>query len=292
MELVFFGSGPVAKKCLELLSKNFKIEAIITKESTLQMMSEVLPNTPTFCVKNKLELDDLISSKNFNSSIGVLIDFGIIVSKGVIEKFAYGIVNSHFSRLPEWRGADPITFSLLSGQKTSGVTLMLIDEGMDTGKILVQKSIPINNNDSIEFTERLIKLSNDLLNQYLPAYVNGSIKPRQQPHPDRATYSSKLTKLDGKIDWNKSADLIEREIRAYIEWPKSYTKLGSLDVIIKKAKVINQKGNPGELASPNKNDLVVYCGENALLIEEVQPAGKKVMSTKDFLLGYRSKIFS
>lgn len=290
MELVFFGSGPVAKKCLELLSKNFKIETIITKDSTQEMMSSVDLSVPVLCANNKLELNKLLESTKFNSKIAVLIDFGIIVSSDVISTFPLGIINSHFSRLPEWRGADPITYSILSGQKSTGVTLMLIDEGMDTGKILTQKSIPINNNDSTELTDRLIKLSDSLLNKYLPLYSDGLISPRNQSHPERATYSSKLSKEDGKIDWNKTAEVIEREIRAYIEWPRSYTKIGELDVIIKKAKVIDLIGAPGKCSIHNKNELVVHCSKGSLLIEEIQPSGKKIMTAKDFLLGYQSKI--
>ncbi len=290
MALVFFGSGPVAKNCLELFSKNFKIEAIITKDSTQEMMSSVDLSVPVLCANNKLELNKLLESTKFNSKIAVLIDFGIIVSSDVISTFPLGIINSHFSRLPEWRGADPITYSILSGQKSTGVTLMLIDEGMDTGKILTQKSIPINNNDSTELTDRLIKLSDSLLNKYLPLYSDGLISPRNQSHPERATYSSKLSKEDGKIDWNKTAEVIEREIRAYIEWPRSYTKIGELDVIIKKAKVIDLIGAPGKCSIHNKNELVIHCGKGSLLIEEIQPSGKKIMTAKDFLLGYQSKI--
>ncbi len=292
MELVFFGSGPVAKKCLQLLSRNFKIEAIVTKDSTLQMLSDASPKTPVFTANNKIELDKLIADSKFKSKVAVLIDFGIIVSNHVIGSFPFGIINSHFSILPEWRGADPITYTILSGQKSGGVSLMLIDQGMDTGQILVQKSIPVDNNDSIEFTDRLISLSDELLSKYVPLYVDGTIKPRNQSHPDRATYSSKLTKADGKINWDKPAEVIEREIRAYIEWPKSYTKIGPLDVIIKKAKVTNKSGKSGTYEQTTNNQLLIYCGDKSLIIEELQPAGKKVMKTSDFLLGYKAKIFN
>lgn len=286
MELVFFGSGPVSKKSLDLLSKSFKIEAIITKNSTIDMMASLGLKVPILTADNQYELDELVDNNKFKSRLAVLIDFGIIISEKIINKFDLGVLNSHFSHLPEWRGADPITSAILSGQLSTGVSLMLIDKGMDTGKILVQKSIKINNNDSVELTERLIDLSNDLLTEYLPKYYMGNIKPRSQPHPDRATYSRKLTKQDGLIDWTKSANIIEREVRAYIEWPKSYTKLNDNDVIIKKVKVVNESGEPGDYRF-TKKELVIYCGQDSLSIEYIQPAGKKEMPIEAFLAGYR-----
>ena len=138
--IVFFGSGPVAAKSLSLLAENFEIESIITKPATVGEMTAALARTvPVFAVSNKAELDKLISETSFKSQLAILIDFGIIVSRHVIDAFSHGIINSHFSVLPEWRGADPISFAILSGQAKTGVSLMLLDEGMDTGKILVTK---------------------------------------------------------------------------------------------------------------------------------------------------------
>jgi methionyl-tRNA formyltransferase len=156
--VVFFGSGPVASKSLELLAKNFAVEAIITKPATAQEMAATLiESVSVYAVSNKSELDELITKQSFNSRLAILIDFGIIVSRTVIDAFPLGIVNSHFSVLPEWRGADPISFAILSGQKTTGVSLMLLDEGMDTGKILVTKSLPINSDDTTPtLTDKLI----------------------------------------------------------------------------------------------------------------------------------------
>ena len=285
--IVFFGSGPVAAKSLQLLSKSFSIEAIVTKPSTVQQMTSTLKDARIYSVSNKTELDNLITTKPFGSKLAVLIDFGIIVSKAVIDSFPLGIINSHFSVLPELRGADPISFAILSGQPKTGVSLMFIDEGMDTGKILTAKSLVISPSDTTPtLTDKLITLSNNLLGEYIPLYILGEISPRSQSHPDRATYSRKLTKEDGLIDWTKPAEVIEREIRAFIEWPKSYTQLAGKDVTITAVRLVKESGTPGSIGARAK-EIIIYCGKDALSIDKLKPAGKNEMTSEAFLAGHK-----
>lgn len=294
ISVVFFGSGPVAAKALESLTKNFEIEAVITKPQPVHHREEfpVLKlahdrNIKVLTAQNKQELSDLFKSNPVKSQIGIVIDYGVIISKDVIDYFPLGIVNSHFSLLPEWRGADPITFAILSGQSRTGVSLMLIDETLDTGKLITQKVLPIKPNDTTpSLTKKLIELSNQLLTKYLPRYISGEIKPHNQPHPDRATYSRKLTKDDGIIDWSKPAEQIEREIRAFIDWPKSRTLLGSKEVVITKSHVIDLSGNVGQVSVEDKQ-LLVFTGNQALAIDKLKPASKNEMTDEEFMSGYR-----
>jgi methionyl-tRNA formyltransferase len=287
--IVFFGSGPVAAKSLRLLGESFEIEVVITKPSTAEEMQAAAPDTPILLVENKNELNDLLASSSFTSRLSILIDFGIIVSQDVIDYFPLGIINSHFSLLPEWRGADPISFAILSGQPKTGVSLMLIDAGMDTGKLLAQKSLQIKPEETTpELTDRLIGLSYTMLRTHLPAYVSGKLRPRSQPHPDRATYSRKLTKEDGIIDWEKPAEQLEREIRAFVEWPKSRSEVAGKEVVITKARVVPEPGAPGNTEVRNK-ELLVFCAEGALLIEKLKPAGKKEMNAQAFINGYMKR---
>jgi methionyl-tRNA formyltransferase len=180
--VVFFGSGPVAAKSLELLLKHQEVEAVVTKPATKNHMQSIASDIPVYAVGNKAELDRLIVSALFSSNLGVLIDFGIIVSQTVIDSFTHGIINSHFSLLPEWRGADPINFSILSGQAKTGVSLMLVDKGMDTGKILTQKTLVLKQDEtSTTLTQKLIALSSDLLCVSITRYLKGEIKPKNQP---------------------------------------------------------------------------------------------------------------
>ncbi len=290
--IVFFGSGPVAAESLELLAETFTIEAVVTKPKpphhrgefpVIELATKL--GLPLHTVSNRAELSELMAAKPFSSKLAVLIDFGIIVAQDVIDYFELGIVNSHFSLLPQWRGADPITFSILSGQPKTGVSLMLVDSGMDTGKLLVQKTIAIEPDaTTTQLTNKLIALSDALLKQYLPLYAAGALKPRNQPHPDRATYSRKLTKEDGIIDWTKPADLLEREVRAFIDWPKSRATLGGKDVIVTGARTVDGSGPPGEVLE-HKNHFIIGTGNGVLEILKIKPVGKPEMTAQAFLAG-------
>ena len=289
ISIVFFGSGPVATKSLKLLGKNFDIEAIITKPSTINDMSPSAKDASVYSVKSKDELDELIASKPFTSKLGVLIDFGIIVSQNVINYFPLGIVNSHFSLLPRLRGADPITFSILQGDTKTGVSLMLIDSGMDTGSLLTQQTYNLPKDITTpELTNDLILLSDSLLNKYLPRYVAGDIKPYNQSSQKKSvTYSRKLTKEDGILDFNKPAKILEREIRAFVDWPKSRTSIAGKDVIITKATVLDEEKAAGVVTIEN-GKLMIGCGRGTLIIDALKPAGKPEMTTKAFLAGYKN----
>ncbi len=294
---VFFGSGPVAARCLELLLDHTDIEAVVTKPRASHHKGDVPVlrlaeerGLPIHTVSTKGELDELVLNQPFRSRYGILIDFGIIVSSHTIDSFELGIINSHFSLLPQLRGADPITFSILEGHEKTGVSLMLIDEGMDTGKLLTQRTLKLDGTETTStLTEQLIDLSDQLLREYLPPYLSGELKPRAQPHPDRATYSRKLTKADGIIDWSRPAIEIERQIRAFDEWPQSRTKLGDLDVIITAAEVIKHNGDAGSYAIDG-SDLLIYTGTNALRILALKPSGKKEMPVQAFLAGYKNRL--
>jgi methionyl-tRNA formyltransferase len=290
--VVFFGSGPVAAESLRMLSESFSIEAIVTKPTTAKEMAQIAPDTPVHAVSNRSELDSFMATKPFTSNLAILIDFGIIVSKSVIDSFSLGIINSHFSVLPEWRGADPITFAILSGQRKTGVSLMLIDEGMDTGKILATRSIPVDSKEtSPSLTAKLINLSHEMLVEVTPRYWNSELNPRQQSHPDRATYSRKLTKDDGILDWTKPATILEREVRAFIEWPKSRTTIGGKEVIITAAHVVSSEPidtKPGDVdIADQAGEFGFVTGNGTLWIDRLKPAGKNEMPAKAFLAGYK-----
>ena len=291
--IAFFGSGPVACKSLELLEKNFQIEIIITKPKKNKRDSAPVldfaksKNIKVATPQNKNELNELFLKKSIVSEVAILIDYGIIVSQEVIDYFPYGILNSHFSLLPEWRGADPITFSLLSGQPETGVSLMVLTAGMDEGPLLAQSKIKISRDDtSVTLTEKLIHLSNDLITNNIALYLSGDLKPYPQ-QTSKITYSRKLTKTDGEIDWEKPAEEIEREIRAYINWPKSFTKIGGREVIITKAHIIDENDQmPGHFSVIDKQ-LVATCGTGSLVIDLLKPSGKPEMTSQAFMAGYK-----
>ncbi|HUY53066.1 MAG TPA: methionyl-tRNA formyltransferase [Candidatus Dormibacteraeota bacterium] len=293
--IVFFGSGSVAAKSLELLSNNFYIEAVITKpkqsnsRDPVPVIDAALKlGVKLFTPTNKNELDKLFDENIFTSKLGVLIDYGIIVSSKVINYFKLGIINSHFSLLPIWRGADPISFSILNGDKFTGVSLMLINEGIDEGNLIAQEKIGIEHLDSIKLTNYLINLSNSMLKKYLPMYLSGKITPYVQSAAMLPSYSRKLTKEDGHIDWNKPANQIEREIRAFINWPKSFTNIYNIPVIITQVNFNNSSGTPGSIYY-SKSVMNIKCLSNSLDILKLKPVGKPEMDISSFIAGYKNR---
>jgi methionyl-tRNA formyltransferase len=293
--ILFFGSGPVAAESLRLLAENFTIEAVVTKpraehhhgDVPVISVAEEL-KLPVHTVTNKSDLDSLIGIKPFTSELGILIDFGIIVSQSVIDYFTLGIINSHFSLLPEWRGADPLSFAILSGQKHTGVSLMLIVEAMDEGPILAYGEYDIPETCTTpQLTADLIALSNGLLTTTIPMYISGECRPVPQDTSGHSvSYSRKLTKDDSQLQWSKPAQQLEREVRAFIEWPRSRTLIGTYKVIVTAAHVEDRSGSVGELWHSAK-ELGVFTSDGLFIIDKLIPEGKKEMSAQAFLAGYR-----
>lgn len=285
--LVFFGSGPVAAASLTNLVKNFEVEAVVTKPQPVHHKEEPpvihLANKyklPLFFASTKDDLKKLFNDNRFFSQAGVVVDYGVIIPEQVIETFRKGIVNSHFSLLPQWRGADPITFSLLSGQKQTGVSLMLIDIGLDTGEIIAQATYDIDEGENIlSLTKNLVELSNRTINEILPLYLEDKIQPAPQDVEQTPTYSRQLAKSDGMIDWHKkSAEQIERETRAFLGWPKSTAEVHGQKIIITKARVAS---------SASDGDLVMKCSPGWLEIRQLVGPSGRTMSGADFIRGYR-----
>ncbi len=302
--IVFFGSGPVAADSLRILADFCIIEAVVTKPRALHHKGSVPVleladelSLPTFTVTDKRSLDLLFENNPFKSRVGVLVDFGIIVSQNVINYFPLGIVNSHFSLLPEWRGADPITFSILSGQTRTGVSLMLLTAGMDEGPLLAQSVYDLSTEITTpELTQDLVQLSGEMLKNILPLWISDQATASPQEISTMATsttpsYSRKLTKEDGLLDWQKPADELEREIRAFIEWPKSRATLGKIDAVITKAHVQALQDKPGKITVLDKKP-AIYCGKDALVIDKLKPAGKKEMTGESFLAGYKQQLLA
>lgn len=303
--VVFFGSGPVAARSLELLTEWAQIEAVITKpkpphhkEAFPVLETAERHQLPVLEVRNRQELDELMLQRPVKSRLGVLVDFGIIVSQDVIDYFELGIVNSHFSILPEWRGADPITSAILSGQEQTGVSLMLLVAKMDEGPLLAQGIHDIGREETtVGLTEALIELSDGLLETCLQDYVEGIIVPRPQEvvakmmlyRAPQTSYSRKLTKEDGLLDWHMPATQLERQVRAYLSWPKSHTSLANHDVVITKAHTMPGKGTPGTIWRSGK-ELGIYTIDDIFVIDMVKPAGKGEMPIASFLAGYGAQL--
>lgn len=290
--IVFFGSGDVAARSLELLASNFTIEAVVTKPQPKHHKAQF----PVLAVAEKLglkilttaykrELSDLFANKPVDSRLGVVIDYGIIMPQAVIDSFEFGIVNSHFSLLPHLRGADPISFAILEDDNETGVSLMLIVEKLDEGELLDQRSLEIIDDDTPRLTTRLIELSDKMLLEALPRYISGKIKPYPQAETG-VSYSRKLIKADSQLDWQKPAEVLAREVRAFKGWPRSRCLLGTQGVIVTEAHASLGMNVPGTIWLADKQ-LGMNCSEGILIIDKLIPLGKKEMIAHDFLLGYK-----
>lgn len=216
----------------------------------------------------------------------VVAAYGQILPKVVLEIPRFGCLNIHASLLPAWRGASPITASLLAGQAETGVTLMLMDVGMDTGPMLAQATMEIDANDTTaSLGEKLAAQGATLLVAQLPRWLAGEVAPVDQADlPGEVSTCSLVKKEDGQIDWGQSAAHIKRMIRAYAPWPSAFTLWKGQNFKIWRGQVVAGRAGAGEVVSTG-NGVAVGTGDGLLELLSVQPAGKRAMDVRSFLHG-------
>jgi methionyl-tRNA formyltransferase len=308
-QIVFFGTGPVSLQCLEGIYDVFELEAIITKPDRVAPGGKTHEHPvrawgeehgiPVHQVASKAELQKLAARAAFTSQVGLVVDFGMIIPAAVIDSFPLGIINSHFSLLPLLRGADPITFAILEGRANTGVSLMRIVPALDEGDLIAQESYVLPDGITTPaLTRELGDMSNSLLREYLPKYITNDITPWTQPIKDlEPTYTRRLAKQDGVIDWSRPAVQLEREVRAFIGWPGSRTRLFDRDVTLTAVRVEDYNDSsaddvtnpasakPGDVLRHWPDRLSVAAGRGSLEILQLKPAGKREMNVADFLRG-------
>ena len=233
---------------------------------------------------NKIRDEGVSDLKTLAPDIIVTCAFGQILSKEILDIPKYGVINVHASLLPKYRGASPIHYAILNGEKTTGVTIMKTDVGIDTGDILLKEEVEIGYNETTgELFERLSKVGADLLISALELIK--SEKATFYPQDENvATYTKMIKKEDALIDWSESSDRVKNRIRAFNPSPVAYTFYNGEQIKIFEAEVFDGKGSAGEIISCEK-DLVVACGEGAVLIKTLQKAGGKKMTAAEFLRG-------
>ena len=216
----------------------------------------------------------------------VVAAFGQILRKDVLELPRYGCLNVHASLLPRWRGAAPINAAILHGDEETGVTIMQMDVGLDTGPMLSQRSIRLNREDTAgSVFERLSTLGADLLLETLPDYLSGKLTPVPQPE-EGVTYAPMLKKEEGQLDFSHDVHELERRVRAFDPWPGAFIDFDGALLKIHRARVESGAAAVGQRLIV-QNEPAVGARGGILILEEVQPAGKKSMSGKSFLAGAR-----
>ena len=303
MKILFMGTPGFAVPCLESLIKaGHNICGVFTQPDKPKGRGHKLTAPPVkeVAIKNNIEVfqpdkirnaETLSIIKDLEPEIIVVVAYGKILPKEIIDYPKYGCVNVHASLLPKYRGAAPIQWSIINGEKTTGVTTMYMNEGLDTGDMLLKSSTIINDDEtSGDLHDRLSFIGADLILKTLNEISKGTIKRKKQ-NDDEASYSTMLDKSLCNIDWNKAAINIHNLVRGLNPWPTASTILNGNILKIHKTKVSNIKGgSPGEIIS--LNPFVVSCsGDTSLEILELQLLGKKRMSSEEFLRGHKIKIY-
>lgn len=222
---------------------------------------------------------------DLQADVMVVVAYGLILPKAVLEMPRLGCLNVHGSLLPRWRGAAPIQRSLWAGDAETGVTIMQMDVGLDTGDMLYKLSCPITDEDtSATLYDKLAQLGPKGLLETLTQIANGTATPEVQDEA-QVSYAEKLSKEEARVDWALSAAQLERCIRAFNPWPMSYIVIDDQPVKVWKASVINSqvKADPGTIVEANKQGIQVATADGILNLESLQPAGKKAMSAQDLL---------
>lgn len=212
----------------------------------------------------------------------VVVAYGLILPRPILEATRLGAINIHASLLPRWRGAAPIQRALLAGDTRTGVTIMQMDDGLDTGPMLMQREIPIlPGDDAGSLHDRLAVLGADLI---VEALSGPSLAATPQP-AEGATYAAKITQADAMLDWRRDADYLERVVRAMRPAPGARTVLGGDPLKVWRARRTSAAGSPGTILRADHEGIVVACGNGALSLLEVQRAGGKRLTAEQFLRG-------
>ena len=215
----------------------------------------------------------------------VVIAYGQILPRDVLEIPRLTSLNVHASLLPRWRGAAPIQAAIAAGDRETGVTVMYMDEGLDTGDVLLQRRVNIQPGETGgSLHDRLARIASEALLESLRLLAAGNASRTRQDNA-RATYAPKLKREHGQIDWSESADAIERKIRAFNPWPGAFMKIDDRNLKVFSASVVHLNGKPGQILRRDE-DLIIATGDEAVSLGEVQLEGKRRMSAAEFLRGH------
>jgi methionyl-tRNA formyltransferase len=236
-------------------------------------------------VRTPLSLKDAAQHELFaalNVDAAIVVAYGLLLPKPVLEAPRLGCFNLHGSLLPRWRGAAPIQRAVMAGDEETGVMVMQMDEGLDTGPVLMAEKVRIGRKTSGDLTSELSRLGADLMVRALGALERGGVTPQPQG-TDGVTYAKKITKDEARIDWSKSANEIDCLIRGLAPSPGAFTEVKGERLKMLCAMPITDRGAPGEVIT---DDLTVACGDGALKLLKVQRAGKGVMEARELLKGF------
>ena len=301
MRIIFMGTPDFSVPCLEaLINSDNEVVGVFTQPDKPKGRGyELTPPPVKICaLNNNLPVFQPASMRNgealeiinsLDADLIIVVAFGKILPKEILESVKYGCINIHASLLPKLRGAAPIQWSILNGEKETGVTSMQMDVGLDTGDMLIKKAIAIDGNITAEeLFDKLSEMGAEVLIETIEALKNNELKPEKQDD-SLSNYAPIITKEICPIDFTKSAQEVHNKVRGLYSWPIATTVINGKKFKIHKSKILTEifAGNPGEIVD-NSNRLVIMCGDgNCVEILEIQAEGKKKMDTQSFLRGQR-----
>ena len=223
----------------------------------------------------------------FDPELIVVAAYGQILPSRILDLPRYGCLNVHTSLLPKYRGAAPIQWAILNDEAETGVTIMKMDAGLDTGDVVSQEKTPISSVDTSETLHgRLAEIGAQLLVKTIPGFVTGTIHLRPQPG-EGASYAPKIKKEDGRLDWKQPARALWNRVRGLIPWPGTFTYLDGVMLKIRRVEVFSACGEPGEILQAGKTGIIVACGCDSLKILELQREGGRRLAAHEFMAGYK-----
>lgn len=305
LNIIFAGTPDFAAKHLSvLLESEFNVVAVYTqpdrpagrgKKLTASAVKEVAVahNIPVYQPENFKEAGSVEQLAALNADLMIVVAYGLILPKVVLETPRLGCLNVHGSLLPRWRGAAPIQRAIWAGDSETGVTIMQMNEGLDTGDMLSKVSCPIASDEtSASLYEKLAQLAPQVLVDTVKQLAAGQLKAEVQDE-NLANYAKKLSKAEALIDWSREGAFIDRCIRAFNPWPMSYFMLSGKAVKVHKASLLTVSSDkaPGTIISADKKGIQVVTGSGGLNLEVIQLAGKKAMPVQD-ILNARRELFA
>ncbi len=303
MRVVFMGTPDFAVGTLNaLLQSRHQVVAVVTQPDKPKGRGKAMQFTPVKEVAVRAEIPVLQPKRvrepevveeirQFHPDVIVVVAFGQLIPKAILDMPQYGCVNVHASLLPKYRGAAPIQWAVIDGEEKSGVTTMQMDEGLDTGDMLLTEEVVLDPQETGgSLFDKLSEVGAGLLLKTLDELEAGNVHPQKQPSESTTAYAAMLTKKMGEIDWTQSAVQIERLVRGLNPWPSAYTHLGQKTLKIWRAAVhpsMVQTKEPGTVILMDKKHFGVQTGDGMLEILELQLEGKKRMDADAFLRGYQ-----
>lgn len=302
IRIVFMGSPTFSLPALKALSLRFSVAGVVTQPDQPSGRGQVLTFSPVKHLAIELDLpliqprrvrqpEAMAQLRLWQPDMIVVAAFGQILRPELLDLPPLGCINIHASLLPRWRGAAPIQAAILNGDSTTGVTIMKMDPGVDTGGIYAQRSLPIQDDETAgKLSDRLAQLGADLLVDVLPAIATGELLAKPQEH-SLATLAPMLSKEDGLLDFSKPAEKLVNQVRAFNPWPGTHLIWQNLSLKVHSAQALEEAAFPpseaGRFVVYHKKPAVI-TQKGLLLLEWVQPPGKKAMPGQDFLRGVKN----